>query len=157
MANTDISKIIVDSEFFAGLDPDAVAFLASKATKRHLDAGKVLFNQGDRATHFFLLLDGHLSLGIPALEGPELELQDIGPGQMAGWSWIVPPHLWNFQARARTPVEFLEFDGSAVLAHCEEAPAFGYELIKRFSALMSERLQFARQKMMQEWKPLGFA
>jgi hypothetical protein len=34
---------------------------------------------------------------------------------------------------------------------------FGYELLKRFAALMSERLHFARQKMMQEWKPAGFA
>jgi hypothetical protein len=29
--------------------------------------------------------------------------------------------------------------------------------MKRFSALMSERLGFARRKMMQEWQPPGFA
>ncbi len=157
MADPDFRQIIAESEFFGGLDDEAIDFLARHVQKGHLDAGKVLFHQGDRAEHFFLLLDGHLSLGIPALEGPPLELQDIGPGQIAGWSWLLPPNLWNFQARAATAIDFLEFDGVAILAHCEAEPRFGYELLKRFSALMSERLQFARQKMMQEWKPLGFA
>ena len=157
MTEISLSRIIGDSSFFAGLDAGAINFLAAKAQKRRLDSGRVLFHQGDRAEHFYLILAGHLSLGIPALEGPTLELQDLGPGEIAGWSWLMPPNLWNFQARARTALEFVEFDGVAILAHCEDDPRFGYEIVKRFSALMSERLQFARQKMMQEWKPLGFA
>lgn len=157
MTNDDIRQLVADSQFFSGLTSDAIDFLADHAARRELAEGKVLFHHGDEARHFFLLLDGHLSLRIPALEGPSLELQDIGPGQIAGWSWLIPPKRWHFQARARTPIRFLEFDGVAILEHCEEDPRFGYELIRRFSALMSERLQFARQKMMQEWKPLGFA
>jgi len=76
-----------------------------------------------------------------------------GPGLMQ----LLPPARWHFQGRARTPIDYLEFDGRAVLARCEANPKFGYQLVRRFSALMSERLQFARQKMMDEWKPLGFA
>jgi hypothetical protein len=53
--------------------------------------------------------------------------------------------------------DLLEFDGSAILARCEEDPNFGYGLFKRFAALMSERLDAARQKMMDEWNPPGFA
>ena len=157
MTNTSTRQIIADSAFFSGLSDNAVDFLADHAERCELSAGKVLFHQGDPAKHFYLLLAGHLSLGIPAVEGPELELQDIGPGQIAGWSWLLPPHLWSFQARARTAIEFLAFDGVAILAHCENEPGFGYEIMKRFSALMSERLQFARQKMMAEWRPPGFA
>lgn len=157
MNDNNIRQIIADSAFFAGLGDEAIEFLGENARHRALAAGRVLFQQGDRARHFFLVLQGHISLGIPALEGPALELQDLGPGEIAGWSWLMPPHVWNFQARARTAVELLEFDGAAVLARCEAEPRFGYELIKRFSALMSERLQFARDKMMQAWRPAGFA
>jgi len=157
MSSPDIRQIIADSSFFSGLDDAAIDFLSAHAARQKVERGKVLFHQGDHATQFFLLLTGHLSLGIPALEGPALELQDLGPGQIAGWSWLLPPNIWSFQARARTDIELLAFDGTAVLAHCEENPAFGYALVKRFSALMSERLQFARTRMMQEWKPLGFA
>lgn len=157
MNDNNIRQIVGDNDFFAGLEQGALDYLAEHVTRRQLGDGKVLFHQGDKAKHFYLLISGHLSLGIPALEGPSLELQDIGPGQVTGWSWLMPPNLWNFQARARTPIDFLEFDGEAVLQHCDEEPAFGYPLVKRFSSLMSERLQFARLKMMDEWKPLGFA
>jgi CRP-like cAMP-binding protein len=157
MPMNQIQQTIADSQYFSGLADDAIEFLAANAIRKQLGAGKVLFHHGDKAQHFYLLLDGHLSLEIPAIEGPSLELQDIGPGKVAGWSWLIPPHLWKFQARARTAIDYLEFDGAAILAHCEADPRFGYQLIKRFSTLMSERLQFARSKMMDEWKPLGFA
>jgi CRP-like cAMP-binding protein len=157
MATNDIRQEIANSQYFSGLADEAIDFLAANATRKQLGEGKVLFHHGDKAEHFYLLIDGHLSLEIPAIEGPSLELQDIGPGKVAGWSWLIPPHIWKFQARARTRIDYLEFDGVAVLAQCETEPRFGYELIKRFSTLMSERLQFARRKMMEEWKPLGFA
>jgi len=157
MSNPSIQQIIADSKFFSTLAADDGDFLAANAAQRQLAAGKVLFHHGDPAEHFYLLCEGHLSLEIPAIEGPSLTLQDIGPGQVAGWSWLIPPNRWNFQARARTDVDYLEFDGVKIFEHCEADPKFGYELVKRFSTLMSERLQFARQKMMEEWKPLGFA
>jgi len=53
--------------------------------------------------------------------------------------------------------ELLMFDGTAILARCEQEPKFGYELLKKFAALMSMRLDSARQKMMDEWNPAGFA
>lgn len=157
MADKNTRQIIAESRFFSGLSAESLDFLAAHAGLKKLAAGKVLFQYGDRATQFFLVLEGHLSLEIAAIEGPALELQDLGPGRIAGWSWLISPNRWNFQARARTAIEYLEFDGTAVFAECERNPKFGYELLKRFSTLMSERLQFARQKMMQEWKPLGFA
>lgn len=157
MTDASIRQIIADSKFFAGLAGDAIDILSAHAAQRTLAEGKVLFRYGDPAKQFFLLLKGHLSLEIAAIEGPALELQDLGPGEVAGWSWLIPPSSWNFQARARTAIEYLELDGAAVLDECEQQHDFGYELLKRFSALMSERLQFARRKMMQEWKPLGFA
>ena len=51
----------------------------------------------------------------------------------------------------------IEFDGSAILARCEKDTEFGYELFKRFTGLMSARLEAARQKMMDQWNPPGFA
>ena len=157
MNNHNARELIAESRLFSALEDSAIDFLVANSAIKRLSAGQVLFHHGDRADHFYLLISGHLSLEVPAIEGPSLDLQDIGPGQSAGWSWLIPPHRWHFQARARTDIEYLEFDGSAVLAHCEQDPKFGYELLKRFSTLMSERLDFARHRIMQEYKPVGFA
>jgi CRP/FNR family transcriptional regulator, cyclic AMP receptor protein len=157
MSDDDLRRTIAENGFFSSLAEKDIDFLAANAKKKRLADGKVLFHHGDPAKHFFLLTKGHLSLEIPAIEGPALQLQDIGPSQITGWSWLIPPNRWHFQARAHSAIEYLEFDGIAVLARCEAEPRFGYELVKRFSALMSERLDFARKKMMETWKPLGFA
>ena len=157
MTSVSIYRRIADSDFFSGAAPEQTDFLAQHARTRELSEGEVLFHYGDRADHFYLVLEGHVTVEVAALEGPALELQDLGPGAVVGWSWLIAPHTWSFQARARSSATVLEFDGKAVLAHCEENPRFGYGLLKRFSALMSERLHAARQKMMEAWQPAGFA
>lgn len=157
MHHSDLKTILSDNGFFAGIGPDHLAFLVSCAVPRTVDDGEVLFRFGDPAAYFYLLRSGCITLEVAALEGPPLELQSLRDGAVLGWSWLIPPYRWSFQARAEARCEMLEFDGKQVLARCESDPAFGYTMLKRFSGLMSERLAFARQKMIDEWRPAGFA
>ena len=157
VSEQSIEDYLSSHAFFAGLDDNYIKFLADSATELRIKEGTALFKQGERADKFYLLRNGQLSIQVPALMGPVLEIQSLGKDQILGWSWLISPYRWHFQARAIEASELLEFDGSAILAHCEEDPKFGYELFKRFAALMSERLDAARQKMMDEWNPPGFA
>jgi CRP/FNR family cyclic AMP-dependent transcriptional regulator len=157
MPEVSIAKQLAGSKLLSGLAPAFLEFLTKHAQARHLEQDRVVFHTGDRAHHFYLVTSGHISIEVAAIEGPSLQLQDLGPGKVLGWSWLIPPNRWSFQARAKTPVDLIEIDGDAVLAECESNPKFGYELLKRFSALMSERLQHARQRMVDEWRPAGFA
>ncbi|MCH6583107.1 MAG: cyclic nucleotide-binding domain-containing protein [Gammaproteobacteria bacterium] len=157
MSNQSIEDYLPTHAFFSGLDDSFMKFLSDSATELRVKKGDVLFQQGERADKFYLLRNGHMSVQVPALMGPTLEIQTLGEDQILGWSWLIPPYRWNFQARALEDSDLLEFDGSAILARCEEDPKFGYELLKRFATLMSERLDAARQKMMDEWNPPGFA
>jgi CRP/FNR family cyclic AMP-dependent transcriptional regulator len=157
MTQASIADLLSKNAFFAGLAPEFIDFLASHAHSRRLKDGEVLFRHGQRASHFYLVLSGTISVEVAAIEGPALELQNLGSGAILGWSWLIPPYEWSFQARATAPAEILEFDGAAVLSRCESDSKFGYEFLKRFSSLMSERLHFARRKMIEEWNPPGFA
>lgn len=157
MSTSDIEGLLAEQDFFSGLGPESIAFLASCASHRRVERGDTLFRHGEDARRFFLLTSGRVSVEVPAIEGPRLEVQSLGPGQVAGWSWLIPPYKWSFQARALEEAEVIEFDGERVRARCEQDPAFGYAMMKRFSALMSERLEAARTRMMEEWNPPGFA
>jgi CRP/FNR family cyclic AMP-dependent transcriptional regulator len=157
MTDLSIRTLLATEDFFSGLATESIEFLATHARVRSLKDQQVVFHYGERARSFYLVTKGHISVEVAAIEGPVLQLQDLGPGAVLGWSWLIAPHRWSFQARASTDAEIIEFDGEAVLAECEANPRFGYELLKRFSALMSERLQHARQRMIEEWRPTGFA
>ena len=154
---TEIEGILAEQPFFAGLKAADLSFLANAAERRPLRKDQILFRYGAPADEFYLVLSGSVTLEVAAIEGPALVLQSVGTGAVLGWSWLIPPYKWSFQARSNEETEVLAFDGKAVLARCEADPAFGYDVLKRFSTLMSERLGYARERMMEAWNPPGFA
>ena len=127
------------------------------SSTREIKKGQILFRQGENADKFYVVRSGRISIQMPAIMGPALEIQTLGKDQVLGWSWLISPYKWNFQTKAEEDSELLQFDGTAILARCEQEPKFGYELLKRFTALMSVGLNAARLKMMEEWNPEGFA
>lgn len=151
MTGSSIENHLAEQRFFAGLAPEFIAFLASCARERRFEADQILIRHDDPAVNFYLVRDGCISREVPAIQGPALVMESIGAGQILGWSWLIPPHRWSFFARADRRADVLEFDGTSVLARCEADPKFGYDLLLRFSALMSERLTHARQKIIDEW------
>ena len=157
MNNQSIAEYLSSHDFFSELGDEVLEFIAQHTSTHKLKKGEILFQQSERADKFYVIRSGKISIQIPAVMGPTLELQSLGENQILGWSWLIPPYKWNFQSKAEEDSELLEFDGTAILERCEQDPKFGYELLKRFTTLMSSRLEAARQKMMDEWNPAGFA
>jgi CRP-like cAMP-binding protein len=157
MKTPSIEDYLSTHTFFAGLDSSFITFLSNSSKELSISNGDVLFQQGQHADKFFLLRKGKVLVQVPALMGPALEIQTLRENQLLGWSWLIPPYRWNFLAKAAEDSDLLEFDGRTILVRCEEDPKFGYELLKRFAALMSERLEAARRRLMDQWDPPGFA
>lgn len=157
MSNQSTTEYLSAHEFFSGFSDDALKFLYTCSSTYEIKKGQILFRQGENADKFYVVRNGRISIQMPAIMGPTLEIQTLGKDQVLGWSWLISPYKWNFQALAEEDSELLKFDGAAILARCEQEPKFGYELLKKFAALMSMRLDAARQKMMDEWNPAGFA
>ena len=139
------------------LDDDQLRRLLAHASELKLPAGSALFHQGEHADHFYVLREGTVQVGVPAIHGPELEVQALHPGDVIGWSWLIEPYSWAFEARTTSDARLLRFDGKAIIAECNHDPAFGLALFKVFAGLMSARLQAARARMMQSWAPPGWA
>lgn len=155
MESGKIVEIIEKSAFFEAFKPDHLSWLADQAVESSFDDGDLVARQGDSADRFLLILEGELVVEVPALTGPSLEITRLGQGQIFGWSWLIEPYRWHFNARAAGATRVLDFDGKAILTRAEEEPVFGYALLKRFSALMGTRLEAAQRRMMDQWAPAG--
>lgn len=66
---------------------------------------------------------------------------------MIGWSWLFPPYRWHFDARAVDLCRLTVFDGACLRGKCDADPALGYDLLRRFSAVIVERLQATRLRL----------
>ena len=155
MKAAEIAEHIENSDFFGGLEAEHRDWLAEHANETGFEDGQLLARHGDKADRFFLVLQGELVVEVPALTGPSLEVTRLGPGKIFGWSWLIEPYRWHFNARASGETRVLDFDGLAILKRAEDEPRFGYALLRRFSALMGTRLESAQRKMMDQWAPEG--
>ena len=69
-------------------------------------------------------------------------------GDVVGWSWLVPPYTWMFDARAVEATGAVAFDGVCLRGKCDEDPHLGYELMKLVTQVMFRRLTAARVRLL---------
>jgi CRP-like cAMP-binding protein len=77
-----------------------------------------------------------------------LTIETLGEGDLLGWSWLFPPYRWQFDALAIEAVRAIAMDGKCLREKCEKDHDLGYDLMKRFSRIMTLRLQAARLQLL---------
>ena len=133
--------------FLRGLTRDQLVLLADCALPAHFNPTEIIFHEGENAKLFYLIEKGKVVLESGKDHGEPVVIDTIGAGDLLGWSWMMPPYVWQFTARAVGPTEALYFMGTILRDYCERDHALGFELHKRMSEVMMKRLQAARKKM----------
>jgi CRP/FNR family cyclic AMP-dependent transcriptional regulator len=134
--------------FLAGMNRAQLALLTDCAMATHFKKGQIILCQREFANRFYLIETGNVVLESADGFGEATVIEAIGPGDLLGWSWMFPPYLWQFTARAVEPTTALFFYGTILREYCEKDHSLGYELFKRMSAVMMKRLQATRKQML---------
>jgi CRP/FNR family transcriptional regulator, cyclic AMP receptor protein len=132
---------VEDHPFFAGLGAQLRQDAARLARERRFETGELLIRDGDPAGWFYLVFQGKVALEVATPEKPHLTIQTVGPGEVLGWSWLVPPYLWRFDARALKPTRVLAVDGPGFREALEALPAQGYQFLMRLLPIIAQRLE----------------
>lgn len=143
-----IARLIASQPFFAELSQDDLVFIAGCARNERYDEGGYLAEEGEAADWFFFIRSGRVAIETCVPAHMPVILETLREGDVAGWSWLVPPHRWSFDVRALEPTLALAFDGHCLLEKCEQNPALGYELMKRFATVMTRRLRATRLRLL---------
>jgi CRP-like cAMP-binding protein len=149
----EIEKVIAEHPFLSGLSPHHFRILSDCATLTRFEPGEIIFREGDPANRFYLIRSGRVLLESQAAGRSRVPLQTVGPGEVLGWSWLFPPYYWHFDARALETTEAIFFYGTPLREECDSDHDFGYELIKRMSGVMQERLQASRRRLLAISRP----
>jgi CRP-like cAMP-binding protein len=143
-----LEPILARHPFFQDLPAPHLALLVGCASNVRFAAGEFLFHAGEEANRFFLVREGHVAIEIAPPGGAAHTLQTIGAGNVLGWSWLIPPYRWKFDARTIEPTRALALDGQCLRTKCEADHDLGYELLKRFAQVLEERLQATRLQLL---------
>ncbi len=133
--------------FLIGMSEHHIRLLADCAMRSHFEAGHIIFREGETANRFYLIEHGKVVLESSTL-GEPIRIEEIGDGDLLGWSWLFPPYAWHFTARAVVHTTAIFFYGTVLREYSEKDHSLGFELFKRMSAVMLRRLQAARQKLL---------
>ena len=126
---------------------DHLAILAASGSDVTFPARHRLFEDGGHAGRFWLIRSGCVALDLNIPGQGRVRIETIGMSELLGWSWLFPPFTWAFGAVTVSPVEAFEFSGRAVRASCAADPAFGYELTRRLTRVIANRLQATRIRL----------
>ncbi|MBV9382961.1 MAG: cyclic nucleotide-binding domain-containing protein [Streptosporangiaceae bacterium] len=142
--------------FFAGLDPEYLPLIAGCAKNTVFPAGRFAFREGDPADMFLLIRDGMLALEVAAPGRGPITVQTLTVGDVAGFSWLIERHhRWQFDGRVIERIRAVELDGACLRGKCAADPELGYELMRRFAVLATDRLQATRLQLLDVYGHVG--
>jgi CRP/FNR family transcriptional regulator, cyclic AMP receptor protein len=102
----------IDATWFgAGLSPESQARLAGLARDYDAPTGARLLREGDETREFSLLIRGRVALSDHVPGRGSVVLMTVEPGDVFGWTALLPPFRATSTVLAIEPVRVLAFDG----------------------------------------------
>ncbi|MGI9245238.1 MAG: Crp/Fnr family transcriptional regulator [Steroidobacteraceae bacterium] len=122
---------------FAGLAPPQLQRLLATAQLEHAEAGQVLFDRGQPARHFYIVVEGQVNLVLYSKTGEEKIVDILGPGQsFAEAVMFMSGPAYPLSAVAAVPSRIARFSSSEYVAMLRESP----ETCLRMLGNLSQRL-----------------
>ena len=143
-----LEPILAAHPFFHDLDACHLGILVGCASNVRFAAGAFVFRAGEEANHFYLVRQGRIALQIAAPGCQALTIQTIAEGEILGWSWLIPPYHWLYDAQAAIETRAVALDGKCLRTKCEADHELGYEILKRFAHVMEQRLHATRLQLL---------
>jgi CRP-like cAMP-binding protein len=146
--NEPLAARVTLHPFLAGMNRVQLALLTDCAMATHFKKGQTILCEGEFANRFYLIESGKIALESGSGFGDPVMIETVSAGDLLGWSWMFPPYVWQFTARAVESTTAIFFYGTILREYCEKDHSLGYELFKRMSVVMMKRLQAARKQML---------
>ncbi len=143
-----LEPIITSHPFFKDLDKKYITLVTGCASNVRFDGGKFIFREGEEAHQFYLIRQGKVAIEIFTPDRGHIVIETLDEGNILGWSWLIPPYQWHFDARALEATRAIALDGKCLRKKCEEDHDFGYEFLKRFAHIMEQRLAASRIQLL---------
>jgi CRP-like cAMP-binding protein len=155
--------------FFGNLSKDQLNKLAQAGHELSVETGHYFFREGDELVDFYVVLEGEVGINVDLtddrVEQPlsgqltgeiftrEIVTSKVGPGEMFGWSALVPPHTATSSCKALSPCRVVGFDCKQLHQMFEEDCRFGYVMLMKATKIIRARLRSTRIESLSEIVP----
>lgn len=143
--------------FFAPFNDAQLKEIAMIAEATSAEAGVVLFEECQPATHLYLLLEGGVELFYQSKDEyypkthKEFMVGDINPGDVFAISAMLEPYILNAGARLIQPSRYITIEAVALREMFATDYQLAYHMMVQISKMLMERLVYTRVQLAAAW------
>ncbi len=152
---TNLEPVLAAHPFFQGLKGDYLQYMVGCASNTTFDPAQEIFREGEEANTFYIVRHGRIAVDCFIPGRGNITIETLGEGDVLGWSGLFPPYRSHFNARALELTRAIALDGKCLRGKCDEDPVMGYEVMKRVTHVMMQRLQATRLQLLDMYGTTG--
>lgn len=138
---------------FRGLSQREAGAILELGKRFVVPSGAVLFALGAKADKLYLVERGRIRLTLPMLvreREEDILVEESGPGDMVGWSALIPPFRYTLKATAPLETEVVAVRGETLRSYFTANPAIGAAVAMNLAAVIGRRLQLFQAMWLRE-------
>jgi len=145
---TGVVEALDRTWFGAALGPETQARLAGIARIVHAPEGQVLLREGEHTENVLIVMSGRIALRMLVPERGMVTILTVEPGDVVGWSALLPPHRATCHAFAIEDTELLCLDGEDLRAMLRADHALAANVYPRVLQAVARRLAATRVQLL---------
>lgn len=127
---------------FSGLDPEQLQRVFGSGRIDRFDQGQILFNRGQPAHHFFVVIEGQVNLVVISKSGDEKIVDILGPGKsFAEAVMFMEQSVFPLTAIAAAPSAVARFASADYLSMLRESPGTCLRMLGHLSQRLHMRIR----------------
>jgi CRP/FNR family cyclic AMP-dependent transcriptional regulator len=144
----NLEKILKEHPFMNDLENQHLELITGCASNVVFKPDEFVFREGDEANSFYIIRQGKIIIETYIPEKGPIAIQSREAGDVTGWSWMIPPYRWHFDARAVEMTRAIALDGKCLRGKMDEDHDLGYALMKKFAIIIAQRLEATRIQLL---------
>lgn len=138
-------QVLADSPIFGILPREDILGVEARCSARHVERGSNVYRAGDDADSLYVVARGALKLSRPSIDGFEVLVDVVGPGDFLGMLTALGEATFAETATALTEVCVLRFSSQAFRAVLNDHPDVTLASLDAVSARLAAARQTVRE------------
>jgi len=139
---------IKESDLFKGVSQRFITRIANNSEEENFKKNEVIFKSGEKASHFFVLVEGSIDISLGKRESAHMSVSK--PGEIFGWSALVEPYVYTANAKATKDTKVIKISRDFIEQVIGEHPTEGLAVLKNLTGIIAQRLRYAYKSFVPE-------
>ena len=143
------SDVLDQFPLFDGFSVEQKDLLRPLFVPTDCHAGTVLFEQGEPAIYFYLVISGEVAIHFKPEDDQDILIARIKPGGMIGWSAVIGRRSYTSAAICTEYTQLLRVRGSDLQTLCSQHSQTGNLFVDRLADVVAQRLKSSHPQVLE--------